>query len=1302
MVALGWTLGVTLVVFAVLVALAQLLLPLVARHPQWVAAQLGARIQRPVSFTTMEGRWRPSGPLFVMREVVIGAGPAGGSALRLPQTELQFDLGGWLLPSRHLINLRVQGLRLDLRRDREARWHIDGIGRVEGGGERQNLSLGSLSVGLRLDDLQLEVDDEGAGHHYSLRVDQLRLSHQGRRIRVGAVLRREGASGVWHGAGSFQEDGSAGRLWLAGDAMDLHGLLGDVELDGYSARGGRGNLAVWLDWRHAQVVRATLQADLSALEVKSPSATVAVPGVHGVAALQRTADGYDARWLDDDGGAAAFVLQRPGTAQMRVDLAVRQLQLSPLLGWLALKPGLPPALAQWLGGGHPHGVLEQGSLQWSRGAGLEQAGFDFSSLGIDAVGKLPGLAGLRGELRGDGEALSLSLPGQSTVLSMPHTFRKPFALSRLGGELAAWHDADDGAWHLGTDALAFEGEGYGGEARGEVALPDAGGRPFLDLYAHLDHADVTAAKLFWPVDSMSAAAVNWLDQALVAGQVTAGDVLVRGSLNDWPFRHNEGRFEARAELKDLSLQYGKDWPRADGVGAVAYFVDNGMQVEATAGQSLGNRVEHATAAIPDFAHTVLDLGVQGSGSGASLLDFVRKSPIASRQADVLDKLRLGGSGHFDFHLSLPVADMNALALEGHAQLKQADLDAPAWRLKLDKLDGPLQFTARGVHIGPLQAGFHGQPSSLTMDIADATGRPDTMLSARLAGSYSVPEVIENVPELDWLKPLSSGRSAFTFGFDIARAGSGQDWTQTLSVESDLAGTALNLPVPLAKPAAATLPLRLSFGLPVSGSALQLSLGQVLQGRLRLPTDDGKPLAGTLAFGTRPPDALPEKGLRIRGEAARMDVSGWVQQAVAGASSGSGPGLESVDVRAAQAQVFNRDFPDLRMQVVPKTDVLAIDADSPALAGHFDVPAQDLRRRGVTARLQRLYWPRDDAAASSATAAKDKGGTPAKDKTGAVPAAASTGAAPGTPPADPAATGITPSELPPFHLWVADLRFGEAKLGEARVETWPTAEGMHLDQLRALSRQVQINATGDWNGTAANSHTHLRMDFAADSLGRMFDALGFQGVFEGGKTRVRLDASWPGAPSSLDLAGMDGTLDIDVSNGRILEVAPGVGRLFGLISIGELPRRMTLDFGDVFGKGLAFDAITGKFRLGNGNAWTDDLKIRGPAADITVKGRTGLRARDYDQQLLVVPHVGSSLPIVGAVVAGPVGAAAGLAVQGLLGHGLNRALGSRYFRYTITGSWEKPVMTPLDKRDGMPAAPIPAPGASTPAPAKPGR
>jgi uncharacterized protein YhdP len=532
------------------------------------------------------------------------------------------------------------------------------------------------------------------------------------------------------------------------------------------------------------------------------------------------------------------------------------------------------------------------------------------------------------------------------------------------------------------------------------------------------------------------------------------------------------------------------------------------------------------------------------------------------------------------------------------------------------------------------------------------------------------ELVQDYPSLNWLGQLASGRSDFDIGFAIAHVPGSDALAQTLTVDSPLSGIALDLPAPLDKPVAASLPLHLTMSLPVGGSDVRVALGDVMRGHLRLADGAQHPLAATLTFGNQMPDALPAQDLRIRGHADRLDVTGWTRR-VAGGSGGNGPGLESLDVSTDQAGWFGRPAGPLKLRATPQPDVLSIDVDGTAMAGNFSVPTQELDKRGVTARLQRLHWPKAPATPDHAAA----------DAKAALPTS------------DPANTGINPSSLPPFHLWVGDLRLGDAKLGEARLETWPTAKGMHIEQLRALSSHVQITASGTWEGSASDSHTHMKIDFAAEDLGAMLGAFGFDGLVNGGKTQDQLDASWPGGPSALSLATMDGVLSIHVHDGRIPEASsPGVGRLLGLVALAELPRRLTLDFGDVFGKGLAFDSIAGDFHLADGNATTDNLLIAGPAANISITGRTGLRSKDFDQEMRVVPHVGNSLPLVGAVVGGPIGAAAGFAVQGLLGKGLNKAASARY---KITGSWDKPVMTLVEKHV-PPPAPLVTPIGTLPA------
>ena len=142
----------------------------------------------------------------------------------------------------------------------------------------------------------------------------------------------------------------------------------------------------------------------------------------------------------------------------------------------------------------------------------------------------------------------------------------------------------------------------------------------------------------------------------------------------------------------------------------------------------------------------------------------------------------------------------------------------------------------------------------------------------------------------------------------------------------------------------------------------------------------------------------------------------------------------------------------------------------------------------------------------------------------------------------------------------------------------------------------------------------------------------------------------------------------IGDGRLEEVKPGAGRVFGLLSVAALPRRLALDFRDVFGKGFAFDKIQGTFTLIDGNTYTCDLSLESPAADIGIVGRAGLVTRDYEQSAVVSASFGNALPVAGALVAGPQVAAALLIFSQIFKKPLQEAT---QIYYGIGGTFDEP-------------------------------
>jgi len=287
----------------------------------------------------------------------------------------------------------------------------------------------------------------------------------------------------------------------------------------------------------------------------------------------------------------------------------------------------------------------------------------------------------------------------------------------------------------------------------------------------------------------------------------------------------------------------------------------------------------------------------------------------------------------------------------------------------------------------------------------------------------------------------------------------------------------------------------------------------------------------------------------------------------------------------------------------------------------------------------------------------------------------------------------PTAMPPLRLRVEDLRFGDAQLGRARLDTYPTPEGLHVERLETDSDMLKLSATGDWTAIGGSSRSRFALAFESEDLGRMLDALSFAGLVAGGETRASIIANWAGSPAAFGLEKIDGTLGIEVGSGRFLDVEPGgAGRLLGLISLAELPRRLILDFGDLFGEGLEFNSIQGSFTLANGVATTDDLKIESSSAGIRVRGRTLLIEERYDQTIEVLPKSSSILPALGALAGGPAGVALGALAQAIFKSPMQK-MGRTQFR--VTGPWSSPQVEVIERGAGGEAATPPDTEADVP-------
>ncbi|WP_394000787.1 YhdP family protein [Luteimonas sp. WGS1318] len=1257
-----YVLATALVLVAIgAVVLAQLALPWVERNPRAVAHWLSERAGRPVAFDTLESEWTRRGPLLRVTGLRIGA---ADMAVPVERAEIQIAPYAGLLPGRSLTELRLHGLALTLEREDDGRWHVRGL---PGAAQPDDDPLDALQgLGeLQVVDARLAIDAPSLSLRHELPRVDLRLRVDRHRVRAAARAWIEADGAPLDLRLDMERADGDGRAYVAMPRNDLQVWSPLLASSGIAIREGHGGVAVWLDLHERRVIAATADVALETLALQR-AADVAR---QAEAAPTVAFDGMQARlhWRHADGDwrldAPRLRIVQHGREQTLDGLAVaggahwaiqaQRVEVAPLLALAALADGVSPTLRDWLQASAPHAVVSELAFAAQRG-GPVRVSARIDDLGFSPVADRPGLHGLSGTLSGDAAGVVFRPdPAATAVFDWPVGFGVPHPL-QLAGDIVGWRDG--GEWHVDTPGLRIEGDGYAADARGGLAFDHDGSRPRLDLAVRVDPAQIPVAKKFWVRHAMPEAARAWLDMALVAGEVQEGRAIVAGDLDDWPFSPQDahdrnGVFAAEARLASATIRFQDDWPAMEALSGRLRFLNDGFTLDGAGGELASVPVRDITAGMTHYGSSPVAVQAGSATDAARLLTLLKQSPIHADHAETLDALDVAGPARVRVTLAVPRGA--PLRLDGTVSLDGVTMRESRFDLAFDGVRGEARFNQAGFGAERLAVHQDGHAGHLALRAGDGHVRDRTQA---FEGELDIPlaasTLLARAPDLAWLRPHVEGVAPWQVQVTIPDGASAGAPAARLLLRSDLVGTRLRLPAPLDKPAATPLRTTIEAPIPFDGGDISVGFGNRLAVRARTR---GERTGVRVEFGTaRVQAAPPATGLAIAGRTPVVDLVDWI-----GLMGGGGDGLalQSLDLTTGDLRLPGARFGQTRLTATQAAGATALRLDGSGLAGDVRLPEAD--GAPVVVALQRLHWP----ALAQATAT----------------------AAPATPPAPrtPADDGVDPAALPPVQLTVDDLRVGALALGQVDARSRPGAGGLVLDHLRIRAPQHRIDATGRWTGRGAAARTAVEVDVESEDFGRLLSGLGFAGSIVGGQGRVDFDTAWPGSPAAFEIAALQGSLQVTVKDGQLVELEPGAGRVLGLLSLTELPRRLTLDFRDFFNRGFAFSRIAGDIRFGGGQARSDGVTIDGPAAEIRIRGSADLQARTHDQSIEVLPKTGNLLPAVGALTAGPVGAAVGAVANAVLRRPLAE-MGAR--NYHVSGPWQDPKVEVVERRDSAQTPP----------------
>ena len=1259
---LVWTVLSILIIFsAVLVGVGKLLMPYSDRFQGSLESWLSGEFGQKVTLESFDGEWNAFGPRLSLRGLRIQAPGSDSGEVAISEAALDLHPLNMFVPGKALYNFLVIGADFRLVHGEDGRFVLSGLGVGGSDGDGGDSGLRDLiGIGeLILENSSLQYVDEKRGV-------RLGLSQIGARVQLdgdSVALKLEAKLTDETSGATYGELDATGRLeWAELDGLQaahwqvkarellLASFQGRLPKNPFLPQEGRINAEFWCDWLAGSPIRARGVVDLKRGRLESQGRKILVEHLNTRLAWSY---GGEAKWrvdfdelLYDDGKgswtspsiAVARNLDENLGLWISADYLPLDVPMRLARDIMAIDQNEWPAYLPGTAGGNVSGlelVLDQ---DWR----IELARGTVRQARIAHWDRWPSLQGLNAEIQLQRGFGNVSLHAPQLQIDWPRMFAVPLTLALPGCEV-------DLAWGKGWQVNLRDCQILNNDIalRGDVLLAGGEGKPAVDLNVEMTRGKLGELSPYWPIGLMRSNVVDWLRHGLVDGEVTSGRALLHGDLDDWPFRNGEGRFEAIARVESAKLDYAAGWPEADGADVTARFSGVSMVIDGSIDDVGGVPVQTVTAEIENLKAPLLEVNYLAQSNLSGLAGFLLRSPLEKRLNTHLDQFEFSGRAATSGVLRIPLGKTaGELTLEGRVDLASNGFRDPGTGIALDSIHGRLNYTRHGVSSDALEAEFKGKPARLNLQ-GDQNSREKFRLD--LAGTFTVQDILpgyllEGYAEFDRVQ----GESYWLASIVVPALPPGEDPRVDLQITSDLQGVEVDLPEPLRKPFEAAWPIRLHY--PLKGRSAQLDLE--LDNRVSLRLDLLRPAPGmdgevrveralVLLGGSDP--GLPAPGLiRIIGNSASLDLDGWLDVVVESAKAGKGLSelkLERCELDVAELRFLDRLFGKVKLGLGVS------DGDIKGVFSGADIDGQ-------------VVFSTDSGLTGSLVAEFERLAL-----------------------GDPVTSGVdmeaNPGDLPALHLYARSFRYAGIEMGETRIEAYPEARGFHFEKVESVSDQLSFRASGNWSLQASGQRSDFNILITSESLGHLMKSLDLSTSLEGGQTMLRFNAWWPGSPAAFALSHLNGEIEFSVSRGQITNASAGGGRLLGLLSIQALPRRLSLDFRDVFDSGFDFEEAKGTFYLENGTARTDDVELSSSAAKITLSGSTDLVAQKYDQLMTVRPGVGNTLPIIGAIAGGPGGAAAGLALQGLLHESLGNAA---QVQYTITGTWDDPLIEPLKKED----------------------
>lgn len=898
-------------------------------------------------------------------------------------------------------------------------------------------------------------------------------------------------------------------------------------------------------------------------------------------------------------------------------------------------------------------------IHFSQHGNSYRAASTLSNFNSKQVGGIPGVKNANANLVVRDGSFAVDFDANEGELDFGSLFNRPIPYQSIASKITGVISDDD--WYVNVEKLALTSSEL--QLDGSLQLSQYVEQPLnMALLASISNGDVQYANHYYPEELMGEDLVSYLNNALVKGQLPQANVVINGPIDKFPFANNEGVFVVDAELTDGIFRFDEQWPGITAFDANLNFTNDSMLITARSGVLSGLDVEGVTAAIDSLSEgQVLNVeALFDQEAPASITGLMNASPLADSVGATLEELNIQGEVEGTFKLNLPLNSVDDVVAKGDIKLNNNQILLSAPQMHFKQVNGNVSFENDLVSTKDLRVRWRGLPIDVDVDgkATEESYQTTIGLNAKWSKEDWQPQVQESLlpyfdDSLSWQGKLSLNN------------GSDGSFNYLLDIDSNLIGTTLNLPSPFNKTADKERNLTVSVKGDVENSVISAVVGSELNFYGELTHNTASFTNAHLVLGHEHM-FIPNAGFFITAKLSQADVFQWhdfvSDVLVAVDSAPSNDNTEPL-----------LDIPKKITGKVDKVDVGAISLNDTS----FDLAHQSriwqLELNAKETRADVTFYP--DWHGQGIDIKADYIKLPEQVDEESEPDVVTLAMIEEQLAANKAFDQQLFENLPPITLSCKQCQVGKLNFGEVDAQLTRSASNeIQLSRFLARKGKSEINLTGNWHFDDERSYSSLAGKIGIDKVERELENLGMASIIKDSGIAIVLDVNWLGGPHQFSVAALNGELSSHLNDGYLADV-PDDARIFSVLSLQSLVRKLTLDFRDIFSDGMFYTEIKGDMSIKDGVLYTQNTKMKGAAGDLVIEGNTVLTDRVLDYRMKYKPNLTSSLPVLAWIATlNPVTFLAGVAIDEVF---TSKVVSE--FEFELTGNVDDPSLRVVNKK-----------------------